>query len=155
MQSKSKTVKEYLKELPKERRIAIEAVRNVILKNLPNGYEEIMLGMIVYVVPLSRYPAGYLGKKDVPLPFAGLASQKNHMAVYLMNIYAERDAEQWFKKAYKESGKKMDIGKCCVRFRKLEDLPLDVIGKAVARTSVSAFIKMYEASRSGPSRKNK
>ena len=133
--------------LPEGRRTAIEAVRNVILGNLPEGYEETMqYSMIGYVVPLSLYPAGYLGKEDVPLPFAGLASQKNHMAVYLTNIYADRDndTKQWFETAYKASGKKMDIGKSCVRFRKLEDLPLDVIGKGVARTSVEAFIKMYE-----------
>lgn len=150
MQSKAKTVREYLNSLPEGRRTALEAVRNVILKNLPEGYEETMqYGMTGYVVPLSLYPVGYLGKKDVPLPYAGLASQKNHMAVYLTNIYADRDkdTERWFKEAYKASGKKMDIGKSCVRFRKLEDLPLDVIGKAVARTSVKAFIKMYENSR--------
>ena len=157
MQSKAKTVKEYLMELPKERRVAIETVRNVMLKNLPKGYEEIMQGMVVYVVPLSLYPDGYLGKKDVPLPYAGLASQKNHMAVYLMNIYADWDKAmyEWFHKAYEASGKKMDIGKSCIRFRKLKDLPLDVIGKAVAKTSVEAFIKMYEKRPPRSSRKDR
>jgi hypothetical protein len=100
-------------------------------------------------VPLSRYPQGYLGKKDVPLPFTGLASQKHHMAVYLRNIYADRDPqmERWFKEAYRASGKRMDVGKSCVRFWKLEDLPLEVIGEAVARTPDDRFIQMYESSR--------
>ena len=111
---KAKTTREYLHSLHKDRRIALKAVRNVILKNLPEGYKETtQYGMISYVVPLSLYPDGYLGKKDVPLPYAALASQKNHMAVYLMNIYAELDegAEQWFRKAFKASGKKVDVGK--------------------------------------------
>lgn len=148
MRSTAKTVREYLAALPKDRRVALQAVRRVIVENLPKGYEETMqYGMIGYVVPLSLYPKGYLGKKDTPLPYAALASQKRHMAVYLMNIYADRDrkAEQWFKKAYEASGKKMDVGKSCVRFRKLEDLPLDVIGKAVARTPVKDYIAAYES----------
>ena len=147
MQSKAKTVQEYLNELPTDRREDIEAVRKVILKNLPKGYEEtIQYGMISYVVPLKLYPEGYLGKKDTPLPYAALASQKNYMSLYLMNIYSEQnsEAEQWFKKEYEASGKKMDVGKSCVRFKKAEDLPLDVIGRAIARTSVKEFVRMYE-----------
>jgi Domain of unknown function (DU1801) len=149
MQSKAKTVKEYLNELPEERRDAIEAVRKVILKNLPKGYEEVMDGMICYVVPLKLYPAGYLDNQKTPLAYVGLASQKNNMAVYLTNIYYERDKalHEWFHKAYKASGKKMDIGKSCVRFTKLENLPLDVIGQAVAKTPVKEFITIYENSR--------
>ncbi len=148
--NRPETVQNYLNQLPEERRHALEQVRKVILDNLPEGYEETMQnGMIVYVVPLSRYPTGYLGKKDVPLPFAALASQKHHMAVYLTNIYADRDPEmeQWFKQAYRASGKKMDVGKSCIRFRKLEDLPLNVIGQAVAKTPVDLFIQKYEGSR--------
>ncbi len=148
MQSKAKTAVEYLNSLPKDRRIALETVRNVIFKNLPEGYEEVMqYGMIAYIVPLSLYPMGYLGNKDVPLTYVGLASQKNHMALYLTNIYGDKTSESWFKRIYEASGKKMDIGKSCVRFRKLEDLPLDVIGRAVAKTAVKAFIKIYESSR--------
>lgn len=145
---KAKTVREYLEKLPAERRAAIEAVRKVILKNLPKGYEETTQhGMITYHVPLKLYPAGYLNKKDVPLPYAGLASQKNHMAVYLINIYTDQDSKEWFHNAYKASGKRMDVGKSCIRFRKLDDLPLDVIGKAIARTPVKKFIEIYEKSR--------
>lgn len=148
MQSKATTVKEYLESLPEDRRKAISAVRKEILKNLPKGYEEVMqYGMIGYVVPLSIYPAGYLGKKDVPLPYAALASQKNYMSVYLMNIYGDKKGEEWFKKAYAKSGKKLDMGKSCVRFKKLEDLPLEVIGEAVGRTSVEEMIRGYERAR--------
>ena len=146
MQSKAKTVNEYLKSLSPERRASIEAVRKVILMNLPKGYDEGMqYGMIGYCVPLNLYPNGYLGQKDIPLPFAALASQKNYMAVYLMCIYGE--GEKAFKEAYKATGKKMDIGKACIRFRKLEDLQLDLIGKTIAKVSVDNFIAQYEKSR--------
>jgi len=148
MQSKAKTVDEYLKSLPPDRRIAIERVRSTILKNLPSGYEEGMqYGMIGYFVPLSLYPKGYLNKRDVPLPFASLASQKNHMAVYLLNIYSIPKLAKWFTREYKKTGKKMDMGKSCVRFRTLENLPLELIGKAVSKTTPKEFIKIYEASR--------
>lgn len=148
MQSQAKTVSEYLSELPPDRADAVRRVRAVIKKNLPKGYEETMqYGMISYVVPLSVYPAGYLGKKDVPLPYVSLASQKNHMAVYLLNIYASPESEKWFFEAYKKSGKKMDVGKSCVRFKKLDDLPLDVIGKAVAKTPVKDWISLHEQNR--------
>jgi uncharacterized protein DUF1801 len=105
MKSSAKTAREYLDQLPPDRRAAIEAVRNVMLKNLPKGYEETMqYGMISYVVPLTRYPDGYLGRKNEPLPYASLASQKNHMAIYFMNIYGDKKAQAWFKNAYKASG---------------------------------------------------
>jgi uncharacterized protein YdhG (YjbR/CyaY superfamily) len=139
------TVDEYLAELPDDRRAEIEAVRNVILENLPKGYEETMQhGMIGYVVPLERYPVTYNGR---PLEYAGLASQKNYMSLYLMNIYGDKETQQWFVEQYKASGKKLDMGKSCVRFKKLNDLPLDLIGKAIARTSVDEFVGLYEASR--------
>ena len=145
MQSKAKTVKEYLAELPPERKAAIGAVREVILKNLPKGFAEIMqYGMIGYAVPHSVYPPGYHCDPKQPLPFVGLASQKNHMAVYMMNIYMDKETENWFIKAYKASGKKLDIGKSCLRFKKVEDLALDVIGQAVGRKSVKDYIAQYE-----------
>jgi len=145
MQSKAKTVKEYLAELPPERRAAIGAVREVILKNLPKGCEEVMqYGMIGYVVPHSVYPPGYHCDPKQPLPFIGLASQKNHMAVYMMCIYTDKETENWFVKAYKASGKKLDKGKSCIRFKKLDDLALDVIGQAVGRKSVKEHIALYE-----------
>lgn len=148
MQSKAKTVKEYLAELPPERKAAIQAVRKVILKNLPKGCEEIMqYGMIGYVVPHSVYPPGYHCDPKQPLPFMGLASQKNHMAIYMMGIYMDKETESWFTKAYKASGKKLNMGKSCVRFKKLEELALEVIGRAVGRTPVKEYIAQYEKAR--------
>lgn len=148
MTSSAKTPAEYLASLPEDRRKALAAVRKTMQAHLPKGYVEAMqYGMPGFVVPLKTYPAGYLGKKDVPLPFAGYASQKNYMAVYLMNVYGEPKLETWFKAAYAKSGKKLDMGKSCIRFKKLEDLPLDVIGQAVAKTSVADFIAAYEAGR--------
>ena len=101
-------------------------------------------GMIWYVIPLERYPVTYSGQA---LGIAALASQKNYMSLYLMNVYGETETERWFVEEYNASGKKLDMGKSCVRFKKLEDLPLDLIGKAIARTSVDEFVGMYEASR--------
>lgn len=148
MQSAAKTVAEYLAELPEDRRKEIRAVRKVIKDNLPTGLREVMLyGMITYVVPLSRYPKGYLEKKDAPLPFIALASQKGYMALYLMSLYGEKKVAAWFKKEYAASGKRLDMGKSCVRFRKVENLPLDVIAKAVSAVSMEEFIDSYEKSR--------
>lgn len=145
MQSKAKTVKEYLNELPPDRKAAISAVREVILKNLPKGFEEMMqYGMISYAVPHSIYPPGYHCDPKQPLPFVALASQKNHMAVYMMNIYMDKETENWFVKSYKATGKKLDIGKSCIRFKKLDDLALEVIGQAVGRKSVKEYIALYE-----------
>ena len=104
-------------------------------------------GMISFAVPLSIYPAGYHCAKNEPLMYAALASQKNHMAVYLCNVYGDKETELWFRKEYKASGKKLDMGKACVHFRKLEDLPLDVIGEAIARVPLEAYVYRYEASR--------
>lgn len=147
MQSKSTTVEGYLKELTPERREAIEAVRQAILERLPDGYEETMqYGMITYVVPLSLYPQGYLGKQ-VPLPYVALASQKNYMAVYLLNIYPGSTMHDWFVTEYKKTGKKLDIGKSCVRFKTIQDLPVELIGEVVAKTSVNDCIRAYEESR--------
>jgi hypothetical protein len=144
MQSKAKTVKEYLNELPPDRKAAISAVREVILKNLPKGFEEVMqYGMIGYSVPHSIYPPGYHCDPKQPLPFVALASQKNHMAVY-MYIYMDKETENWFVKSYRATGKKLDIGKSCIRFKKLEDLALEVIGQAVGRKSVKEYIALYE-----------
>jgi len=146
--SQAQTVETYLKELPEDRRAAISKIREIILKHLPKGYEEGMqYGMIGYFVPLSRYSAGYFDRKNQPLPYAALASQKNYMSIYLMNIYGHKDTESWFQKEYKATGKKLDMGKSCVRFKNIDDLPLDVIGKAVALTPVDTYIEMYEAAR--------
>ena len=145
MKSDAATVEEYLAGLPEERRQAIEAVRRVVLENLSDGYEECMShGMIAWVVPLSRYPDTYNG---LPLQLAALASQKRHMALYLNNVYSDADTREWFTSAYAASGKRLDMGKSCVRFKRLDDLPLDVIGEAIARTSVDDFLASYEAAR--------
>ncbi len=142
VQSKAQTVKEYLAELPPDRRKEIETLRKVILANLPKGYEECMsYGMIGYVIPLSRYPETY---NKQPLAIAALASQKNYMSVYLMCVYGEKQYMEWFKKSFEASGKKLDMGKSCVRFKKSDDLPLDVIGEAIAKVSVENYIKFYE-----------
>jgi hypothetical protein len=141
MASNAATVEGYLKALPPDRRAAISAVRQVILANLPAGYEECMsYGMIGYVVPHSIYPAGYHCNPKLPLPLANLGSQKNHMALHLCNVYGDPAAEKWFRKAWLASGKKLDMGKACVRFKKLEDVPLEVIGQVIARTPVKKYI---------------
>ncbi len=145
MTSNAKTVEEYLASLPPDRRTAIGAVRNVILTNLPAGYEEVMqYGMIGYVVPHSIYPAGYHCDPTKPLTYALLGSQKNHMAIYLCNVYGHKETETWFRKAFAASGKKLDMGKSCVRFKKLEQLPLEVIGQVIARTPVDKYIACIE-----------
>jgi Domain of unknown function (DU1801) len=145
MKSEVKSVDEYLKSLPPDRRAAISAVREVILANLPKGYEECLhYGMIGYVVPHSLYPAGYHCNPKLPLGFACLGSQKNHMSLHLMSVYGDPAAMAWFQKAWKVSGKKLDMGKACVRFKKLEDVPLDVIGQAFARTPVKNYIAAVE-----------
>jgi len=140
MRSDAETVEEYLAELPGERRAAIEEVRRTILANLPEGYEEAMnWGMISYQVPLETFPDTY---NKQPLMYVGLASQKNHMAVYLSGVYASEDEAERFTQAYRETGKRLDMGKSCVRFRRLEDLPLDLIGATVAETGVDEFIEI-------------
>ncbi|MQA00352.1 MAG: DUF1801 domain-containing protein [Dehalococcoidia bacterium] len=142
--SAATTVEQYLAELQPERRDAIEAVRRVILERLPDGYEETMqYGMLSYVVPLERYPQTY---NKQPLAVASLASQKHYMSLYLMGIYSDESSE-WFEREYRATGKKLDKGKSCVRFKHLDDLPLDLVGDAIARTSVEDFIAQYEASR--------
>ena len=143
--SKAKTVDEYLLELPEDRRAEIAIVRKVMLANFPDGYQEMMqFGMIRYVVPLERYPVTYNGQ---PLMFAALASQKNYMSLYLMNICSDEAVEKWFVEGYKASGKKLDIGKACVRFKSLQDLPIDLVGEAIALTPVAGFIERYELCR--------
>lgn len=148
MPSDAKTATEYLANLPAEQRKELSAVRSVIKKNLPKGYVETMqYGMISYVVPLKLYPAGYLGKKDVPLPYLSLAAQKSHLALYLLNVYGHPALERWFKTAWSRSGKKLDMGKSCVRFKTADALALDVIGEVVAKAPVKDFVERYESGR--------
>jgi len=139
VKSIAKTVDEYLAELPPDRRTAIETVRQVILESLPAGYEEAMnWGMITYQVPLSVYPDTY---NKQPLMYAALASQKNHMAVYLIAIYMNDEDKQRFEEEYRLTGKRMDVGKSCVRFRKLDDLPLDLVAGAISYMEMQDFVR--------------
>jgi hypothetical protein len=150
------SVKEYLSKLPEDRRAAISAVRDKILENLDAGYEEwVEGGMINYYVPHRLYPPGYHCDPKQPLPFAGLASQKNYMAVYLMSVYMDPSHLQWFTGAWKKSGKKLDMGKCCVRFKKVEDVALDVIGEAIRRVPAKTYIEYYEKSRAAQAKKKR
>jgi hypothetical protein len=152
--SKAKTVKEYLAELPDDRRAAIQAVRKVILANLDKDFEEGMqYGMISYCVPHHVYPPGYHCDPKVPLLYAALASQKNYLSVYLMSIYGHKESADWFKKAWSQTGKKLDMGKSCVRFKKVEDLALEVIGQAVARVPAKKYIEYCENARKQMKRK--
>ena len=146
MQSKARTVAEYLASLPTDRRIAVLEVRDVILANLDADYEEGMsYGSIGYCVPHRVFPPGYHCKPEQPLPFAGLASQKNYLSLYIMAFYADgKDAEShWFRKAWAKTGKKLDMGKCCIRFKKVEDLALDVIAEALRRMPAKRYVEVY------------
>ena len=145
MRSEATTVDECLAELPDDRRVAIETVRDAIVANLASGFEEAMnWGMITYQVPLEAYPDTYNGQ---PLMYAALASQKNHMAVYLTAVYANEDTRESFLEKYRASGKRLDMGKSCVRFRTLDDLPVDLIGETIGSMTVESFIETVESAR--------
>ena len=140
MRSEAESVLEYVESLPDDRAAAIEAVREVILENLAEGFVESMnWGMITYEIPLDTHPDTYNGK---PLMYAALASQKNHMAVYLTGMYATSALRNKFVDDYKATGKKLDMGQSCVRFTKLDQLPLSVIGDAISAYGVSDFIEL-------------
>jgi uncharacterized protein YdhG (YjbR/CyaY superfamily) len=146
MQSKAKTVTEYIDSLPPERKQIIGAIRKVILKNLPKGFQEEMnYGMIGYVVPHKLYPDGYHCNQLLPLPFLNVASQKNFIAIYHMGIYAQPKLLQWFQDEWKVySTKKLDMGKSCIRFKKPEDVPIDLIGELAAKLTPQQWIEIYE-----------
>ena len=138
-------MQEYLDELPADRRAVVSAVRDVVLRNLPKGYRESMSwGVISYEIPLEHFPDTYNGQ---PLGYIALAAQKNHYALYLMCFYGNTGAGGLAERGVQEGGKKLDKGKSCLRFRKLEDLPLDVIGQAVAKVTPEKYIAWYEANR--------
>lgn len=148
MQSKAATVAEYLASLPEDRRIAVEAVRKVFKQNLAKGFEEGMqYGMIGYYVPHTIYPAGYHCDPKQPLPFACLASQKQGISVYLHWLYADPVAAERFVAAWKATGKKLDMGKSCLRFKRLEDAALEPIGAAIKAVTVKEYIARYESVR--------
>lgn len=145
VKSAAATVEEYLDELPDDRRKVVSRVREVILENLPEGYSESMnWGMISYEVPRERYPDTYNGQ---PLGYIALAAQKNNFALHLMCAYQDSKQEALLKEEFSKAGKKLDMGKSCIRFRTLDDLPLEVIGQMVGSLTPEEFIKSYEASR--------
>jgi uncharacterized protein YdhG (YjbR/CyaY superfamily) len=140
--SDATTVEQYLDELPPERRAVISKVRDMIREYLPDGFEEGMnWGMISYEIPLQTYPDTYNGK---PLSYIALAAQKHYYALYLQNVYQQPELMAELEQGYKNAGKKMDMGKSCLRFRKLDDLPLEVVAKIVAASSVDDMIAGYE-----------
>jgi hypothetical protein len=146
MQSKATTVQQYLAELPADRRAAIKTVRAVILRNLDPVFEEGMqYGMIGYHVPHQVYPPGYHCDPKQPLPFICLASQKNYMSLYLGCVSGHPEDERWFRTAWAKTGKKLDLGKSCLRFRKVDDLALEVIGESIRRVPAATFIRHYES----------
>ena len=146
MQSKATTVQEYLAGLTEDRRKALEVVRQVFLKNLDKDYEEGMqYGMIGYYVPHRVFPAGYHCDPRQPLLFAALASQKQHMSLYLMTLYGSSDELNKFKQAWSKSGKKLDMGKSCLRFKTVNDLALDVIGEAIRRVPAREYVEHCQA----------
>lgn len=145
MRSDAVTVEEYLGSLPDPRRVALHRVRRVILDNLDREFEEVMnWGMIAYQVPLSIHAATYNGK---PLMYAALASQKHHMALYLTSVYADESAAVEFRRRYEETRKPLDMGKSCVRFKRAEDLPLDLIGATIGAMGAPDFVALVERSR--------
>ncbi len=144
-QNKAATVQEYLDALPEDRRAVVATVRELILRHLPKGYKEAMtFGVISYVIPLERFPNTY---NKQPLGYIGLGAQKNHYALYLMCVYGDPKRQAWLKDEFKKAGKKLDMGKACLRFKKLDDLPLDVIAQVVGSVKPEKYIEVYEASR--------
>jgi hypothetical protein len=145
VQSSAKTVTGYLAELPAERRAVIAKVRATIRRHLPKGYKEVMgWGVITYSIPLSRYPDTYNGQ---PLCYAALAAQKHFYAVYLMCVHGDPKREAKLRQGFKAAGKKLDMGKSCIRFKKLDDIPLEVIGEIIAGIPADEFIARYEKTR--------
>jgi hypothetical protein len=143
--SKAPTVDAYLEELPPERRAIVASVRDLVLRNLPEGYRETMSwGMISYELPLERYPNTY---NKQPLGYAALAAQKNNYTLYLNCVYQDDKRKKWLAREFKKAGKKLDMGKSCLHFERLEDLPLDAIAQVIASTPPEQYIAEYEASR--------
>jgi hypothetical protein len=143
--SNAPTVDEYLAELPPERRSIVASVRDLVCRNLPEGYRETMnWGMISYEVPLERYPDTY---NKQPLSYAALAAQRNNYTLYLNNVYQDGERKKWLEREFQQAGKKLDMGKSCLHFKRLEDLPLDVIARVIGGTPPEQFIEQHEAGR--------
>ncbi len=147
MQSKAATVDAYMEELPEDRKAAMQKLRAVISENIPEGFQETMsYGMIGYVVPHSIYPAGYHCTPALPLPFTNLASQKNNIALYHMGIYGSPELLAWFQEEYpKHTKAKLDMGKSCMRFKKVDQIPFDLIAELMRKMTVQQWIEQYES----------
>ncbi|MEC9485282.1 MAG: DUF1801 domain-containing protein [Candidatus Izemoplasma sp.] len=143
------TVKDYINALSQEKKHVINRLRKTIQANLPKGFEETcQYHMISYVVPLSLYPKGYLNKKDTPLPLLSLEAQKHHIAIYHMALYMSPNLMRWFKQRYQETvNHRLDMGKSCIRFKHLDDIPYELIGELVAKITPKEFILQYESVR--------
>jgi uncharacterized protein YdhG (YjbR/CyaY superfamily) len=146
MQYKASSPEDYIKQLPEERKIVIQKIRERILNNLPEGFEETMsYGMLGYVVPHTLYLDGYHCTPELPLPFLNIASQKNFIAVYHMGIYAKKELYEWFTKEFpKHAKRKLDMGKSCIRFKYMDDIPYELIGELVKKMTVDEWITIYE-----------
>jgi uncharacterized protein YdhG (YjbR/CyaY superfamily) len=146
MNYEATTPKEYIAQLPNDRKIAVEKLRIIIKKNLPSGFEEgINYKMLGYFVPHSIYPQGYHCNAKLPLPFMNIASQKNSVNLYHMGIYAKKELLDWFVSEYpKHCKRKLDMGKSCIRFKKMDEIPYDLIGELVSKLTVNEWIKVYE-----------
>ncbi len=147
MQSKAETIEDYLIDLPDDRKEAINKLRTIILENMPKGFVETMsYGMIGYVVPHTLYPDGYHCDPKLPLPFINIASQKNFIALYHMGIYANPELLKWFTDEFpKHSDQKLDMGKSCIRFKKIDQIPFELIAELVRKVSVEDWIRSYES----------
>lgn len=146
MAHKFESPEDYIAQIPEQRKTAFEALRRVVLDNLPQGFKEVIsYGMIGYVVPHQIYPAGYHCSPELPLPFINIANQKNFIALYHMGIYADPDLLQWFVQEYpKHSKTKLDMGKSCIRFKKPEQIPLELIGELCQKMTPQDWIERYE-----------
>ena len=146
MQSKAATVDQYIEELSEERKKAIAELRKVVKKNLPKGFKEVMgYGMIGYVIPHSMYPDGYHCNPKDPLPFMNIASQKNFIAIYNMGLYSSPEILKWFTDEYEKAGiGKLDMGKSCIRFKKMDKIPYELIGQLAAKITPKEWIEYYE-----------
>ena len=146
MKSEAKTTEQYISELPEDRKVAIEKLRDISLKNLPNGFKEIIsYGMLGYVVPHEIYPKGYHCTPQLPLPFFNIASQKNSINIYHMALYADSNLYNWFVEEYpKHSTAKLDMGKGCIRFKKIEAIPFELIGELLSKINPQQWVEMYE-----------
>ena len=147
MQSKAQTVENYMNDLPEERKAPMQRLRELFKANLPEGFvEQMSYGMIGYVVPHSIYPKGYHCSPELPLPFINVASQKNFIAVYHMGIYSDENLLNWFVEEYpKHSKAKLDMGKSCIRFKKMDQIPYELLGELLTKMTVNQWIERYDS----------